>query len=112
MFTVDYLCTDKLKAYTHFNYISANKNKYIPKKQLSKNLVKRLEQNEDLRGFAIHIRSKSETCCIEGAVNSKVRRSLARFRRKSSCMSKSVEMLEYSLLILFNKLYWKFEVGW
>ena len=71
----------------------------------------RIEQNDDLKQFTIHIRSKSETCYIEGVVNSKVRRSLARFRRRSPCMSKTMEMLEYSLLLLFNKLYWNFEVG-
>ena len=28
-------------------------------------------------------------------------------KEKSLCLSKSIEMLEYSLYLLFNKLYWK-----
>ena len=64
------------------------------------------DTDNELKQFSIHIRSKTETCLIE-CVNNRIRHYLARFRRKSLCLSKSIEMLEYSLYLLFNKLYWK-----
>ena len=111
-YTVNYVCTDKLKTYTSYRYES-DKNtindRYIPNnKQLSENLIKKYKSDKDneLKQFSIHIRSKTETCLIE-CVNNRIRHYLARFRRKSLCLSKSIEMLEYSLYLLFNKLYWK-----
>jgi insertion element IS1 protein InsB len=49
-----------------------------------------------------HIRSKAETYTVEG-YNSILRHFLARLRRKSKCFTKSLEMLKYSLLLLFEK---------
>jgi insertion element IS1 protein InsB len=49
-----------------------------------------------------HIQSKKETFTVEG-YNSIMRHFLARLRRKSKCYSKSVLMLKYSLLLLFEK---------
>jgi len=110
---VNYLCTDGLKTYTNYRFTSnpeTRNNRYVPnKKQLSKKLIKRINLNEELKDFSIHIRSKTETCLIE-AINNRIRHYLARFRRKTLCFSKSIEMLEYSLYLLFNKLYWGFAV--
>lgn len=50
-----------------------------------------------------HIQSKSETCLIESK-NSIIRRCLARFNRRTTRYSKSIEMIEASLNLLF---YWK-----
>jgi insertion element IS1 protein InsB len=50
----------------------------------------------------IHIKSKAETSLIE-AKNSIVRNYLARFNRKTKRFSKSIEMAEASLTLLFNK---------
>ena len=71
----------------------------IKKKILEKNKYK----NEN--GFSIHIANKSETCLIE-SVNSRIRNYLARFNRRTKRYSKSIEMIEYSLYLLFDKLYW------
>lgn len=49
-----------------------------------------------------HIASKSETCLAESK-NSVIRRCLARFNRRTSRFSKTVEMIEASLTLLFNK---------
>ena len=57
----------------------------------------------------IHIKSKSETSLIE-SVNSLIRHYLARFNRRTKRYSKSIEMIEYSLYLLFDKLYWKYVV--
>ena len=65
-YTVNYVCTDKLKAYTSYRYES-DKNtindRYIPNnKQLSENLIKKYKSDTDneLKQFSIHIRSKTE----------------------------------------------------
>ena len=86
-YTVNYVCTDKLKTYTSYRYES-DKNtindRYIPNnKQLSENLIKKYKSDKDneLKQFSIHIRSKTETCLIE-CVNNRIRHYLARFRRK------------------------------
>ncbi|MBC6409119.1 MAG: IS1 family transposase [Ekhidna sp.] len=50
-----------------------------------------------------HIQSKAATYSIEG-LNSSIRHYLARFRRKTKCYSKSKEMIEYSLYLLFSQL--------
>jgi len=49
------------------------------------------------------VQSKAETYTIEG-LNSLVRHFLARFKRKTKCYSKSLQMIEYSLHLLFAKL--------
>jgi len=49
-----------------------------------------------------HVITKAETCAIEG-FNATVRHYLARFRRKTKCYSKSIEMVEYSLNLLFRR---------
>jgi insertion element IS1 protein InsB len=49
-----------------------------------------------------HIQSKAETFTVEG-YNSLFRHFLARMRRKSKCYSKSIKMLEYSILLLMMK---------
>jgi IS1 family transposase len=50
-----------------------------------------------------HVQSKAETYTVEG-FNSRTRHYLARFRRKGKCYSKSIEMLHYSELLLFEQL--------
>ena len=107
---MNYLCTDKLEAYKSYRYTSNNKKKYIPSKGLSKHERRKLELHDDLKQFTVHIAHKSETCLIE-SVNSRIRNYLARFNRRTKRVSKSPEMLYYSLLLLFNKLYWKLEVN-
>ena len=47
----------------------------------------------------IHVQSKAETFTVEG-YNSLLRHFLARFRRKTKCYSKSVEMLNTSIKFL------------
>ena len=49
-----------------------------------------------------HIQSKAETYTVEG-YNSILRHFLARMRRKSKCYTKSEEMLQYSVILLFEK---------
>ncbi len=49
-----------------------------------------------------HIQSKAETYTIEG-YNSLFRHFLARMRRQSICYTKSVRMLELSILLLMHK---------
>ncbi len=49
-----------------------------------------------------HTQSKAETFTVEG-YNSLFRHFLARMRRKSKCYSKSLKMLEYSILLLMHK---------
>jgi insertion element IS1 protein InsB len=49
-----------------------------------------------------HTQSKAETFTIEG-YNSLFRHFLARMRRKSKCYTKSLKMLEYSILLLMLK---------
>jgi insertion element IS1 protein InsB len=49
-----------------------------------------------------HISSKAETYTIE-KLNGCIRHFLARFHRKSYCYSKSIEMIIYSLNLLFHK---------
>ena len=49
-----------------------------------------------------HVQSKAETFTVEG-YNSLFRHFLARMRRKSKCYSKSIVMLEYSILLLMAK---------
>ena len=46
-----------------------------------------------------------QTCLIE-SVNSRIRNYLARFNRRTKRYSKSIETIEYSLYLLFDKLYW------
>ena len=48
------------------------------------------------------IQTKAETFTIEG-YNSIIRHFLARFRRKSKCYSKSMEMMNLSLKLLMMK---------
>ena len=50
----------------------------------------------------IHVQSKAETFTVEG-YNSLLRHFLARFRRKTKCYSKSVEMLKTSIKLLMLK---------
>jgi len=50
-----------------------------------------------------HIQSKKETYTVE-SYNSRVRHYLARFKRKTKCYSKSMEMIEISLKLLMMKL--------
>lgn len=49
-----------------------------------------------------HIASKSETCLAESK-NSVIRRCLARFNRRTSRFSKTIQMIEASLILLFNR---------
>ena len=49
-----------------------------------------------------HVKSKKETFAVEG-YNSLLRHFLARLRRKTTCYSKSKEMLFYSLMLLMEK---------
>jgi IS1 family transposase len=49
-----------------------------------------------------HVQSKAETYTVEG-YNSILRHFLARLRRKTKCFTKSIEMLKYSLFLLFEK---------
>ena len=49
-----------------------------------------------------HVQSKAETYTVEGC-NSIFRHFLARMRRKTKCYTKSVRMLELSLLLLMHK---------
>lgn len=53
-----------------------------------------------------HISSKAETYTIE-KLNGCVRHFLARFHRKTYCYSKSIEMIIYSLNLLFHKRNYK-----
>jgi insertion element IS1 protein InsB len=48
-----------------------------------------------------HIQSKAETFTVEG-YNSLFRHFLARMRRKSKCYSKSMKMLQLSILLLMS----------
>ena len=48
-----------------------------------------------------HVQSKAETFTVEG-YDSLFRHFLARMRRKSKCYSKSVKMLELSILLLMH----------
>ena len=50
----------------------------------------------------VHVQSKAETCTVEG-YNSLFRHSLARFRRKTKCYSKSQAMLRVSVFLLMAK---------
>ena len=49
-----------------------------------------------------HIETKAQTHLIE-ASNSSIRDNLARFNRRSKRYSKSLEMLDYSLVLFFNR---------
>lgn len=49
-----------------------------------------------------HVVTKSETALVESK-NSLIRHYLARFNRKTKRFSKSLDMIYYSILILFNK---------
>jgi insertion element IS1 protein InsB len=49
-----------------------------------------------------HLTTKSETCLVESK-NALLRHYLARFARKTKRYSKAVDMIEASILILFNK---------
>ena len=49
-----------------------------------------------------HIQSKAETYTVEG-YNSIIRHYLARFKRRTKCYTKSLEMLELSILLLIDK---------
>jgi insertion element IS1 protein InsB len=48
------------------------------------------------------MQTKAETYTIE-SYNGQIRHFLARFRRKTKCYSKSVEMMIYSLMLLMAK---------
>jgi IS1 family transposase len=50
----------------------------------------------------LHIQSKAQTYTVEG-LNSVLRHYLARLHRKTKCYSKSYQMLEYSIRLLFAK---------
>ena len=54
-----------------------------------------------------HIQSKAETSLIE-CVNSRIRNYLARFNRRTKRYSKALDMIEYSLYLLFDLLYWNY----
>lgn len=49
-----------------------------------------------------HTSSKSETCLAESK-NSIIRRCLARFNRRTCRFSKTIHMIQDSLLLLFNR---------
>jgi insertion element IS1 protein InsB len=49
-----------------------------------------------------HVVTKAETSLIESK-NSLIRHYLARFNRKTKRYSKAIDMIENSLLLLFNK---------
>ena len=49
-----------------------------------------------------HIQTKAETFSVEGK-NNIIRHYLARFHRKTHCYSKSEEMVNISLALLFEK---------
>lgn len=49
-----------------------------------------------------HVETKAQTHLIE-ASNSSIRDNLARFNRRSKRYSKSLEMLDYSLTLFFNR---------
>jgi hypothetical protein len=49
-----------------------------------------------------HVQSKAQTHIIEGE-NSRIRHYLARFHRKTFCYSKSLEMVNISMLLLTYK---------
>ena len=49
-----------------------------------------------------HVQSKAETYTVEG-YNSIFRHFLVRLRRKTKCYTKSVRMLELSILLLMHK---------
>ena len=65
------------------------------------------DKQEEQKKLSKHIANKKETCLIE-SVNSRVRHYLARFHRRTKCYSKSIDMIIYSLYLLFDKLYWHF----
>ncbi len=50
----------------------------------------------------LHVQSKAETYTVEG-YNSIFRHFLARLVRRTKCYTKSVEMLELSIILLINK---------
>ena len=56
---------------------------------------------EDIVPPEKHIQSKAETFTVEG-YNSLFRHFLARMRRKSKCYSKSIKMLQFSILLLMH----------
>ena len=49
-----------------------------------------------------HVQTKAQTHLIESS-NSSIRDNLARFNRRSKRYSKSLEMLDYSLMLFFNQ---------
>lgn len=49
-----------------------------------------------------HTQSKAETYTVEG-LNSVMRQFVARLHRKTKCYTKSLRMLELSLILLFEK---------
>lgn len=57
------------------------------------------KQYENIVPKEKHVQSKAETFTVEG-YNSLFRHFLARMRKKSKCYSKSVKMLELSVLLL------------
>ena len=65
------------------------------------------DKEEEQKRLSKHIANKKETCLIE-CVNSRIRHYLARFNRRTKCYSKSIDMIYYSLCLLFDKLYWHF----
>ena len=76
---------EQLSKYSHSEYCTDAWSSY----------AKCIEQNK-------HTISKAETYSIEG-FNSVVRHFLKRFCRKTKCYSKSVDMIECSLNLLFHK---------
>ena len=48
-----------------------------------------------------HVQSKKETYTVE-VYNAIIRHFLARFKRRTKCYSKSIEMVYYSLVLLFK----------
>ncbi len=62
-------------------------------------------------GFVQSVNLQGELCelSIEG-YNSRIRHYLARFKRKTKCYSKSVQMIESSLNLLFAK--WGGDLGY
>ena len=49
-----------------------------------------------------HIQSKAETFTVEG-MNNQLRHYMARFHRKTHCYSKSIEMVENTILLFMYK---------
>jgi len=57
---------------------------------------------ENILPYRQHVQGKTGTCTVEG-LNGVIRHQLARFRRKTKCYSKSMEMLILSVKMLIMR---------